>query len=153
PYTDGLKWFTMLYRAVTEQILKDVNENLWADPEWLVELDVTFAGLYFDAMKRWLTDPASTPRAWGPPFEARHREGIAELPLELAGMNAHINRDLPVAVLKTCLKHGMAPIKGTPQHSDFLRVNEVLARVEAHMKQTRGLIAEITKRIDTLDDV
>jgi hypothetical protein len=153
PYTDGLKWFTMLYRAVTEQILKDVKANAWADPAWLTELDVKFASLYFDAIRFWLTDRELTPRAWTPLFEARHRPGIAEIQYELAGMNAHINRDLPVAVFQTCLERGVPPVKGSAQHRDYLRVNELLARVEAAMKQTRGLLDDLVKRLDTLDDV
>jgi hypothetical protein len=155
PYTDGLKWFTMLYGMVTQEILDEVKDNVWADGPWLQKLDVEFANLYFDALRTWLTDPSHTPRAWIPLFEARHRQGIVEVQYELAGMNAHINRDLPVAVLATCLSSSTPPVKGSPQHQDFLRVNDILSRVEVAVRQmaARGLIDDLVERLETLDDV
>ena len=50
-------------------------------------------------------------------------------------MNAHINRDLPVALVATCHELGLDPDRGSVQHADFERVNGVLASVEAQVKQ------------------
>ena len=49
-------------------------------------------------------------------------------------MNAHINRDLPVALVTTCRELGLDPREGSPQHADFERVDALLARVERHVK-------------------
>ena len=45
-------------------------------------------------------------------------------------MNAHINQDLPVALVRTCKELGVAPERGPPQHADFEAVNTILAEVE-----------------------
>jgi len=96
PVEDGLKWFNYLYCMVTEQILADISANKWQDGPWLTELDVLFARLFFDAIVSWIRTPAQCPRAWVPLFERRYRKGIARVQFGMAGMSAHINRDLPV---------------------------------------------------------
>ena len=42
------------------------------------------------------------PTAWQPLFERRADPGIEPIQFALAGMNAHINHDLPLAVVATC---------------------------------------------------
>ena len=74
------------------------------------------------------------PHAHGCRFEARSRRGIAPLQFALAGMNAHINRDLPVALVTTCEELGLELRADSPQHSDYIHVNDVLEQVEAQVK-------------------
>src|SRR5215472_6884700 len=73
PNDDGLHWFNFLYRMVTEQILADIGASKWQDTDWLAELDVTFAGLFFEAIVLWIEEPSRCPRAWQPLFERRHQ--------------------------------------------------------------------------------
>jgi hypothetical protein len=155
PDDDGLKWFDLLYRMVTEGIVADLDTTPWADRAWLTDLAVVFANFYFDAVYRWLTTRPTTPRAWKPFFDARSRRGIAEAQYALAGMNAHINRDLPVAVVKVCQDRGVAPVSGSPQHQDYERINDILARVEKTAIEViaRGAIGVIARSLGTLDDV
>jgi hypothetical protein len=48
-------------------------------------------------------------------------------------MNAHINHDLAVAVVETCAERHTTP--GTPPvHSDYEKVNDLLASVEAEVR-------------------
>jgi len=124
---DGVACFTRLYLAVTEGVAERLAGVEFADPTFLSQLDVRFADLFFAAVER------PTP-AWAPLFESRTRKGIAPLQFALAGMNAHINRDLPVALVATCEAAGVALEEGSPQHADFVRVNGVLAAVEAEVK-------------------
>ena len=49
-------------------------------------------------------------------------------------MNAHINRDLPVALVQTFAALGVAPSDDGPQHADFETVNNVLATTEKQVK-------------------
>ena len=49
-------------------------------------------------------------------------------------MNAHINCDLPVALVSAWSHAGLEPRLGSPQHADFERVNDVLARVGMRVK-------------------
>ena len=135
PRTDGVACFTRLYLAVTKAVQTELASATFSDPRFLEKLDVAFADLFFDAVRAHEQSPREAPRAWAPLFECRSARGIAPLQFALAGMNAHINRDLPVALVTTWAEAGLDPSIGSPQHSDFERVNDLLARVEQRVKQ------------------
>ncbi|HEX4947381.1 MAG TPA: DUF5995 family protein [Blastocatellia bacterium] len=147
PDNDGLKWFNLLYLKVTESVLNVTEE--WEDAAWLTSLDVVFAQLYFNALR------LPTSRAWRPLLQARRRAGIAPIQFALAGMNAHINHDLPLAVVQTCIQHGIKPAKSTPQHRDFERVNPLLEKVEGEVKDflATGLVGRVDQKFGRVDDV
>jgi hypothetical protein len=156
--SDGVACFTRLYLDVTRGVDTELGGVAFADPAYLQRLDVAFAQLFFDAVDTYARNPSRTPRAWLPLFEARGRKGIAPLQFALAGMNAHINRDLPVALVSTCRELGIALADDSPQHTDFERVDGILATVEARVKSqyVRGwwsAIPRLLHRIDRLDDV
>lgn len=155
PKEDGLKWFNHLYLMVTEEIGRDLAAARWADGPWLEELDVVFARLYFEAIVLWIREPERCPRAWVALFEARRRPGVARVQYGIAGMNAHINRDLPVAVVRACEKFGIEPEQGTPQHADYDRVNKILEEVEirAMQEMATGIIGVAARGLGRLDDV
>lgn len=158
PASDGVACFARLYRAVTENVGADLTGRGFADARFLETLDVTFAGLFFSALESHDRDPGRTPPAWAPLFAQRSRRGIAPLQFALAGMNAHINRDLPVALVAACTEAGIAPATGSPQHADYLRVNTLLATVMDEVKQQYigGRLARIDRfvhRLDRIDDV
>jgi Family of unknown function (DUF5995) len=155
PAEDGLKWFNFLYHMVTEQILADIVDSKWQDGPWLADLDVVFARLFFEAIVSWIKDPAQCPRAWVPLFERRHGRGIARVQFGMAGMNAHINRDLPVAVVRTCETRSVAPHHGSPQQADYNRVNSILEAVEIRAMEAMatGIIGEVAHDMGRLDDI
>jgi len=158
PRTDGVACFVRLYLAVTEGVNVDLGGTRFAAPRFLAHLDVVFADLFFAALEAYERDPATAPRAWAPLFETRSRHGIEPLQFALAGMNAHINGDLPVAVVTTCGDLGIELRPGGPEHADFVRVNAVLARVEEHVKREYmtgllGLLDRIVHRFHRIDDV
>ncbi|MGZ4334879.1 MAG: DUF5995 family protein [Gaiellaceae bacterium] len=158
PRSDGVACFTRLYLEVTEGVERRLAGVTFADPGFLARLDVAFADLFFSAFQVFSRDPARAPRAWTPLFEARSSRGIAPLQFAFAGMNAHINRDLPVALVGTCRELGIALESGSPQHADFERVNDLLAIVEAQVKRqylTGWLRAldRLVHRVHRLDDV
>jgi hypothetical protein len=134
PSSDGVVCFARLYLAVTEGVGADVAGGGFADSRFLETLDVHFAGLFFTALESYAADPAKAPSAWVPLFEQRSRRGIAPLQFALAGMNAHINRDLPVALVTTCRELGLDLRDESPEHADFERVDALLAEVENHVK-------------------
>jgi hypothetical protein len=73
-------------------------------------------------------------------------------------MNAHINRDLPVALVKTCHELGLELGDGSREHADFERVDGLLAHVEARVKSAyvTGWLAwidRIVHRFQRIDDV
>ena len=155
---DGVACFARLYCEVTEGLNADIAQRTFADQAFLARLDVVFANLFFTALETYERDPAATPSAWVPLFAARSRHGIAPLQFALAGMNAHINRDLPVALVATCDESGIDLRGGSPEHSDFETVNGLLAQVEARVKASylTGALAfldRLVHRFDRIDDV
>jgi hypothetical protein len=158
PRGDGVVCFARLYREVTESVGVDLSAQGFADVRFLERLDVTFAGLFFSALEAYERDPAHAPRAWVPLFADRSRRGVAPLQFALAGMNAHINRDLPVALVTTCGELGIELGERSPDHGDFEHVNQVLAQVEARLKRSYltgwlGWIDRLVHRFHRIDDV
>jgi len=146
---DGLKWFNWLYLQVTQAVegrinLADpANPDRFADPGWIAALDVTFASYYFAAIQSSLSS-ASTPGCWQALFAVRNQPSIARIQFALAGMNAHINHDLPQAVAATCRATSIPPQHGTTQYSDYTALNTTLdSLIEA---------AKITLRVRLLGD-
>lgn len=154
PREDGVACFTRLYRAVTEEV-RATAAGEFADAGFVRWLDVAFANLYFRALAAYVLDRGRVPHAWAPLFHARSRPGIAPLQFALAGMNAHINRDLPVALVQTCTAHEVEPRRGSPQHSDFGLVDRLLERTEARVKHEYavGLVGVADEALGRLDDV
>jgi hypothetical protein len=146
PPRDGVACFTRLYLAVTEGVGE--AESGFASPEFLTRLDVRFANLYFRALE----DP---PRAWSPLLEARGHPGIAPIQFALAGMNAHINRDLPLALVQTCDELGLELRRDGPEHADFLAVNALLVAAEVRVKRDflTGELAIADEALGEVDDV
>jgi len=128
PSNDGLKWFNWLYLMVTKAVLDDPAAASFNNPHWLQRLDVIFAEFYFAAVRGFLTGRETT-SSWQALFEARHTAHIERIQFALAGMNAHINHDLALALLQTNAELNLAPVKGGPEHQDFERVNEILEHV------------------------
>jgi hypothetical protein len=158
PRSDGVACFTRLYLDVTRGVQHELAGVTFRDPGFLAELDVAFANLFFAAIDGATQQPPRVPRAWAPLVEARKARGIAPLQFAFAGMSAHINRDLPVALVATSRAAGIALEEGSPQHTDYLRVNEILARVEGKVKASylTGWLRRIDRllhRVDRIDDV
>lgn len=156
--SDGVVCFARLYREVTEGVGAELTGRGFADPRFLETLDVQFAGLFFSALDSHTRDPSSTPPAWAPLFAQRSRRGIAPLQFALAGMNAHINRDLPVALVATCRELGLDLAEGSREHADYEQVDTLLAQVEARVKNSylTGWLAWVDRlvhRLRRIDDV
>jgi Family of unknown function (DUF5995) len=154
PPRDGVAAFTRLYLRVTEAVAVTMAPGGFRDAIFLARLDVVFANLYFDALRAFLRRPGEAPRAWRPLFEARGRGAIAPIQFALAGMNAHINRDLPVALVATCGELGVELRRGSDEHADYLRVNHVLVETEARVKRdfATGALAVVDEALGAADD-
>jgi Family of unknown function (DUF5995) len=129
PDDDGLKWFNKLYMKVTQEVDTKPPAGGWKDSAWLERLDVVFAEFYFRAVAVSLSGVADAPNAWDALMEARHRTGIDRIQFALAGMNAHINHDLALALLETDRQMSVVPDYGGPQHVDYEAVNGLLRAV------------------------
>jgi hypothetical protein len=154
PANDGLKWFNRLYLMVTQQVDLHPPGGTWESPVWLTRLDVVFANLYFSAVAGFLGGQ-SVPSAWNVLFEARYRAGIDRIQFALAGMNAHINHDLALALLATDAELNVVPAPGSPEFADYQSVNRLLNTVMPSAltmlaADTLGVIAQDTGRIGRL---
>ena len=143
---DGVAVFNRMYLTVTERIAEIIARPgaaaiRFRDAQVMADLDVRFAGLWLaaydaDAARR------SVPTPWRPLFESR---GGGRLPVQyaIAGMNSHIEHDLPIAVVDTCKAHGLAP---ADVHQDYEAVNDVLAQVEAPIR--RSFLDAVGREVD-----
>src|SRR4051812_40952674 len=134
PANDGIAWFNRLYLRVTEAVQEALPRALFVDAAFMARLDVVFAGLYFEALRAYVSDEKSVPRAWAPLFACRKRKHVAPLQFAFAGMNAHINHDLPLAVVAVCKERGVDPLRARRQRTDYDKVNGLLERTEAAVK-------------------
>jgi hypothetical protein len=136
--SDGLKWFNLLYLRVTQAVYEQSPAGGWNDQEWLFQLDITFAQLYFDALAYSCIDPTKVPRAWMALFEARDNPRIERVQFALAGINAHINHDLPLASVRTGKDLHIPPDRNSREYRDFEQVNSMLKEV---MPETLNVLA------------
>ena len=155
PPRDGVRAFTGLYLAVTEAVGAEAKPGTFEDVRFVRWLDVVFANLYFQALRGALSGNGDVPRAWAPLLEARGTPGVLPLQFALAGMNAHINRDLPIAVVKTCEQRGIELRDNSPQLRDFRKVDALLVLVEAKVKSelVTDALSHVDLALGEVDDV
>jgi Family of unknown function (DUF5995) len=154
PPPDGLKWFNRLYLMVTQQVDLNPPGGAWQSPVWLNRLDVVFAGFYFRAVAGSLS-AQPVPSAWSALFEARYRTGIDRIQFALAGMNAHINHDLDLALLATETDLNIVPAPCSPEADDYQAVNQLLNSVMPSAltmlaTDTLGVLAQDTGKVGRL---
>jgi Family of unknown function (DUF5995) len=134
PPDDGLGVFLDVYRRVTTLVSERLTDETFIDRAFVEDLDVRFAGLFLD-VTRDLAAGRKVNRSWAPLVERRSVAGIVPIQFALAGMNAHINHDLAIAVVATCDARCVSPGSGDV-HADFERVNDLLAEVVRPIRQS-----------------
>jgi Family of unknown function (DUF5995) len=134
PAADGFACFNRMYLDVTRQVYGELGQSFYADPAFMTELDVKFANMYFAAFDV-AGDPGAVPLAWRPLAERRGDAGIEEIQFALAGMNAHINHDLPLAVVDTCIALATTPAASS-HYGDYQKVDQLLDAAEQAIRQS-----------------
>ena len=155
PERDGVACFNRLYLEVT-RLVKDASRGHdFEDQPFLERLDIVFANLYFRALADYEGDPGSCSRAWVPLLQERGNRRIAPIQFALAGMNAHINRDLVSAIVDTCIQLERLPQRDSPAYRDYTYVNTLLVqaqqKVEPELK--RGFLHLLDRLLGRADDV
>jgi hypothetical protein len=129
-----LGFFAALYRTVTIEVQKGIDEGRFENPERMERLDVIFARRYLDAFEAYQAG-RPVPRSWRIAFDAATRWRPIILQHLLLGMNAHINLDLGIAAAT------IAPHQELPSlRRDFDEINAILA----------GLIASVEAEISAV---
>ncbi len=146
PESDGVRHFNRLYLAVTRAVEEGVRGVSFQDEPFISQLDVVFANLYFEALEDWEAHAECSP-AWRPLLAAREHTLCRPIQFALAGMNAHINHDLAVAVEQTLAERHLKPTMDSPQYRDFTAVNAVLRKVEKKVKRSflGGFVTDVDR--------
>lgn len=139
---DGVGAFSRMYLLVTELVQARVTEGFFERPDFTERLDIDFAALYLEAV-----ESAPPAHAWAPVLELRREPRRLPVQFALAGMNAHINHDLPFAVVSACRRLGLTP-SSPGVSADYLRVNALLAEVQEQVRQSflDGVALEVDRR-------
>jgi hypothetical protein len=155
PLTDGLSCFNRMYLVVTEKVLSEVSgTTFFADPAFMAHLDVVFVNLYLAAIDEFRSRAPETPRCWSEIFADRSNTHIAPLQFALAGMSAHINHDLPIAVVKTCQDLGTTP-EDAPHAADYDQMNTILDGLDQQIRESfeTGEILDLDRKASGLENL
>jgi len=128
--------FLGTYLRTTEAVGAAVADGSFEDPDWVARWDVAFAGFYLDALDRDLAGQPA-PRPWRLAFSAP--AGLPPLRQVLLGINAHVNYDLPQALLAVISPADFAdPVLLARRQRDHERIDAVLSeRVGAEDSRVR----------------
>jgi Family of unknown function (DUF5995) len=151
-HPDGVACFNFLYLTVTEQVGAAIGR--FESPEFVERLAVVFAEFYFSAYEA-AKSGAWVSNAWQPLFERRRARGIEPMQFALAGMNAHINNDLPWALMQTWDEFELEPRKDSPEFRDYKLVDTILASVQGEVRWTlqSWLLRWLDRLLGRLDDL
>ena len=147
----GIAQFSDLYLAITRTIQSHIRAGgFFADDGYLARLDVVFANRYFDALRAW-AGGGPPPEVWRMLFELPNDGEVTALQLAGAGVNAHINFDLAVAVVDAGREMGDPALDTGSRHEDYTKVNDVFAEqmdtLLRHLLQQRTGQGEATEAV------
>jgi len=125
-----LRAFLDTYLRTTEAVGSAVRSGVFEDAAWVESWDVAFARLYLTALEGQMTGGAVS-RPWRLAFSAPR--GLPPLRHVLLGINAHVNYDLPQALLEVISDEDFAdPRILSRRRRDHERIDAVLSgRVSA----------------------
>jgi hypothetical protein len=128
---DGLACFNYLYREITREVRKRIDNDEFEDADFIIRLDVEFAKRYFEAI---LADAVGTqvPASWSVLLDRRSAPNIEPVQFAVAGVNAHVDYDLAFALISTC--RALDRPLGESERADYEAINQVFAD---HMGQLR----------------
>lgn len=115
-----LETYYLVTRAVADKRIE--YEHYFQDQDSINRLDVYFASLYFEPLKQYLLHKKYQ-APWQEYFKFCEHPGKHPFVQMLLGINAHINADLTICLVKLKYKN---------KH-DFLIVNKILSEVTPHV--------------------
>ncbi len=136
--------FSLTYLRVTQEYRQTIDEPFFDDTPFVNYEDTLFAHYYFAAFDAWSAgEIEDVPPAWRVAFDAAAKHSVSAAGDLLLGINAHVQRDLPLVLYSI----GLVAPDGTSRKPDHDRVDIILNRV------FEPIIAEISRRFDpTIDD-
>ena len=126
PSHEPLRAFLDTYRRTTIAVQSAIDSRRFEDPTWVEDWDVAFAQLYLNALDAELSGTPDVPRPWRLAFDAPPT--LQPLRYVLLGINAHINFDLPQALLAVIPDSDFAdPRTLNRRQADHERIDAVLS--------------------------
>ena len=126
PAREARRTFLATYQRTTVAVGKAIAGGHFEDPAWVEEWDVAFADLYLTALDQDLSGDPSVPRPWRLAFDAPSE--LPPLRQVLLGINAHINYDLPQALLAVISDEQFSdPAMVKTRRRDHERIDGVLS--------------------------
>ena len=114
-------YFAALYTRVTTAVTRGIRAGFFEDGPQMERLDVAFANLYLDSVRRYRLGESGVRAAWRVAFETAARPEATLLQHIYLGMNAHLLVDLPIAVATTCPRENLSSLR-----ADFFRINTIV---------------------------
>jgi hypothetical protein len=151
-HASPLRHFLATYARTTAAVGEAVRAGQFVDGDWVEEWDVAFARLYVDALEAFQRDPRTAPRPWRLAFAApTHLPPLGHV---LLGVNAHVNYDLPQALLAVIPpEHFADPVVVARRRRDHERIDAVLtmrvAAEDVELKAVEGAPRRLTDRLLT----
>lgn len=141
PPGDGVAVFGGVYRQVTDAVAQHLTlDGYFTSPPDVARLDALFADRFLAAL-----GAPVPPACWRPLLDLRRHPGIRPVQFALAGMNSHIEHDLPLSVVDSCRSLDCPP---EALEADFHRINDLLAGVE---DQVRESLLPLPAELDVTD--
>jgi Family of unknown function (DUF5995) len=145
---DPKRYFHSTYLRTTRAVAEAIEAGQFVDGPWVERWDVVFADLYLDALAEYRRS-GTAPGPWQTAFDRALGPTAPPLTYVLLGMNAHINYDLPQALIAA-----ISPAQFSDQallarrEQDHQRIDAVLAsRVAAEDRELAKLEAPGTRTI------
>jgi hypothetical protein len=121
-----LRVFLSTYQRTTKAVGDAVQTASFEDPDWVERWDVAFAELYLVALDAELNGGDTVSRPWRLAFTAP--PDLRPLRQVLLGINAHVNYDLPQALLAVISDDDFSdPLVMERRRRDHERIDKVLA--------------------------
>jgi hypothetical protein len=122
---DQRRFFHATYQRTTIAVAAELRRGGFGDPAWVERWDIAFADLYLDALEASFAGRRPA-RPWDVAFSVP--ASLPPLRHVLLGMNAHINYDLPQALLAviTDEEFGDAALLAR-READHRAIDEILA--------------------------
>jgi hypothetical protein len=111
--------FLETYYLVTKKVVDKISkEKSFNNTPALVKLDVIFASMYFKPLQGFISKKTKS-APWTNYLSYCSKKSSTSFVQMITGINAHINGDLPIALLKT----------GYTEEKDFFLINNILKSV------------------------
>lgn len=118
--TDASGYFPALYSRVTERVALDIAQGRFEDGPRMDRFATTFASFYTRAWRREVPPP----RCWQASWRVASDPDLLIVQHLLLGVNAHVNHDLPLAVVDLAGPGGDID----DLRADFDAINDTLAK-------------------------